>query len=103
MLLAHKFQFANEKYATDYPANIGPHMTNTDSGPFMDLTSRDQPARKRSAARRSATAGIRIIISRPTCYSTFNDDDFRLGTECRADHAWRDRGTDRRQNRSSGC
>jgi hypothetical protein len=33
MQLARKFQFANEKYATDYPANIGPHMTNTDSGP----------------------------------------------------------------------
>ena len=28
---------ANEKYATDYPAAVGPHMTNTDSTPFMDL------------------------------------------------------------------
>ena len=28
---------ANEKYATDYPAAVGPHMTNTDSDPFKDL------------------------------------------------------------------
>ena len=38
MALAHKFQLADDKYATDYPANVGPHMTNTDSTPFMDLT-----------------------------------------------------------------
>ena len=35
--LAWVFQAANEKYATDYPAAIGSHMTNTDSTPFMDL------------------------------------------------------------------
>ena len=35
--LAWIFHSANQKYATDYPANVGPHMTNTDSGPFMDL------------------------------------------------------------------
>src|SRR5665213_582799 len=28
---------ANEKYATDYPAALGNHMTNTDSLPFQDL------------------------------------------------------------------
>ena len=37
MKLAFFFQRANEKYATDYPAAVGPHMTNTDSTPFMDL------------------------------------------------------------------
>jgi len=31
------FRDANEKYATDYPAAVGHHMTNTDSTPFMDL------------------------------------------------------------------
>src|SRR5256886_7138893 len=36
-LLAWTFQAANEKYATDYPASVGPHMTNTDSDPFQDL------------------------------------------------------------------
>ena len=37
MKLAFLFQTANEKYATDYPASVGPHMTNTDSDPFKDL------------------------------------------------------------------
>jgi hypothetical protein len=36
MTLAFHFRAANEKYATDYPAAVGPHMTNTDSTPFMD-------------------------------------------------------------------
>src|SRR5213080_3687978 len=36
--LAWAFAAANEKYATDYPAIVGNHMTNTDSTPFMDLT-----------------------------------------------------------------
>ncbi len=35
--LAWVFQVANEKYATDYPASVGSHMTNTDSAPFQDL------------------------------------------------------------------
>ena len=38
MILAHKFQLANDQYANDYPSTVGPHMTNTDSTPFMDLT-----------------------------------------------------------------
>ena len=35
--LAFHFRDANEKYATDYPAAVGHHMTNTDSSPFMDF------------------------------------------------------------------
>src|SRR5207249_1790403 len=35
--LAFLFRDANEKYATDYPAAVGHHMTNTDSTPFMDF------------------------------------------------------------------
>ena len=27
---------------------VGPHMTNTDSGPFMDIVAGDQPARERA-------------------------------------------------------
>ena len=42
------FTAANEKYATDYPAAVGPHMTNTDSAPFQDLVAGDQPARERA-------------------------------------------------------
>jgi hypothetical protein len=78
MLLAHKFQYANEKYATDYPANIGSHMTNTDSTPFMDVTA--------ALSLREAERGSQIGNGwdphhhQPTdMYTTFNDDDFRLG------------------------
>ena len=35
--LAWTLAAANEKYATDYPATVGSHMTNTDSTPFMDV------------------------------------------------------------------
>ena len=34
--LAWFLHAANAEYATDYPAQVGPHMTNTDSTPFMD-------------------------------------------------------------------
>jgi hypothetical protein len=78
MLLAHKFQLANEKYATDYPAAIGPHMTNTDSSPFEDLTP--------SLSLRETERGSQIGNGwdphhhQPTdVFITFNDDDFRLG------------------------
>ncbi|MCY4122515.1 MAG: M20/M25/M40 family metallo-hydrolase, partial [Acidobacteria bacterium] len=36
--LAFRFKAANDAYATDYPATVGPHMTNTDSTPFMNVT-----------------------------------------------------------------
>ena len=35
--LAWAMATANDKYATDYPAQVGQHMTNTDSGPFQDI------------------------------------------------------------------
>ncbi len=78
MLLAHKFQFANEKYATDYPASIGPHMSNTDSGPFMDLV----PAISLRELERGAQIGNGWDPNhhQPTdVYSHYSDDDFRLG------------------------
>jgi hypothetical protein len=78
MHLARTFQLANEKYATDYPANIGPHMTNTDSTPFMDLT----PAISLRENERGAQLGNGWDPHhhQPTdLYTTFNDDDFRLG------------------------
>ena len=37
MKLAFFFRDANEKYATDYPAAVGHHMSNTNSSEFMDL------------------------------------------------------------------
>jgi hypothetical protein len=78
MELAHKFQFANEKYATDYPASVGPHMSNTDSGPFMELV----PAISLRELERGAQIGNGWDPHhhQPTdLYVTFSDDDFRLG------------------------
>jgi len=78
MRLGHKFQLANEKYATDYPANVGPHMTNTDSTPFMDLV----PSISLRENERGAQLGNGWDPHhhQPTdVYTTFNDDDFRLG------------------------
>jgi hypothetical protein len=76
--LAWLFHAANEKYATDYPAQVGPHMTNTDSGPFQDLI----PA----ISLRENERGIQIGSGwdpqwhQPTdVYTTYNDKDFRLG------------------------
>jgi hypothetical protein len=78
MALAHQFQLADDKYATTYPANVGPHMTNTDSSPFMDLT----PSLSLREVERGAQmgAGWDPQHHQPTdVYSFYNDDDFRLG------------------------
>jgi hypothetical protein len=78
MRMAHKFQLADDKYADTYPANVGPHMTNTDSTPFMDLT----PSISLREVERGAQmgAGWDPQHHQPTdVYSFYNDDDFRLG------------------------
>ena len=69
---------ANESYATDYPAAVGPHMTNTDSTPFMDLA----PAISVRENERGSEigAGWDPHWHQPTdVYATFSDQDFRLG------------------------
>jgi Peptidase family M28 len=76
--LAWFFKAANEKYATDYPAAVGPHMTNTDSTPFMDLV----PAISLRENERGAQvgAGWNPHWHQPTdVFATFSDKDFRLG------------------------
>jgi hypothetical protein len=76
--LAWAFYTANEAYATDYPANVGPHMTNTDSTPFMDLV----PAISVRENQRGTQigAGWDPHWHQPTdVYATFTDADFRLG------------------------
>ena len=78
MRLAHKFQLANDKYADRYPVNVGLHMTNTDSTPFMD----EVPAISVREAERGAQLGNGWDPQhhQPTdVYSFYNDDDFRLG------------------------
>jgi hypothetical protein len=76
--LAWALHAANEKYATDYPANVGPRMTNTDSTAFMDLVP--------SVSLRENERGIHTGNGwnphwhQPTdLYATYSDKDFRLG------------------------
>lgn len=76
--LAWIFEAANEKYATDYPASVGSHMTNTDSGPFQDVVA--------AISLRENERGTQIGSGwdphwhQPTdVYATFSDKDFRLG------------------------
>jgi hypothetical protein len=76
--LAWVLHAANEKYASDYPASVGPHMTNTDSTPFMDVVA--------AVSLRENERGVQIGSGwdphwhQPTdLYSTFSDKDFRLG------------------------
>jgi peptidase M28-like protein len=78
MKLAFFFREANEKFATDYPAAVGPHMTNTDSTPFMDLVPaislRENERGMHTGAGWSPTWHQPIDV-----YTTFSDKDFRLG------------------------
>jgi Peptidase family M28 len=76
--LAWIMEVANEKYASDYPAQVGSHMTNTDSGPFIDII----PA----ISLRENERGIQIGNGwdpqwhQPTdVFTTYSDADFRLG------------------------
>ena len=76
--LAFRFKAANDAYATDYPAAVGPHMTNTDSTPFMNVTP--------SISLRENERGMHIGAGwnphwhQPTdVFHTYTDDDFRLG------------------------
>jgi len=76
--LAWALKAANDKYATDYPATVGPHMTNTDSTPFMNLV----PA----ISLRENERGMQIGAGwdpnwhQPSdVFTTYSDKDFRLG------------------------
>jgi hypothetical protein len=76
--LAWAFKTANERYATDYPATVGPHMSNTDSGPFMNLV----PAISLRENERGAQigAGWDPNWHQPSdVFTTYTDKDFRLG------------------------
>lgn len=76
--LAWAFYAANEAYASDYPASVGPHMTNTDSTPFMDLI----PAISVRELERGTQigAGWDPHWHQPIdLYANYSDADFRLG------------------------
>src|SRR5438270_3363545 len=76
--LAWTLQAANEKYATDYPASVGSHMTNTDSAPFQDLVA--AISLRENERGTQIGAGWDPNWHQPTdLYSTYSDKDFRLG------------------------
>ena len=78
MKLAFVFKAAADDYNTDYPAAVGPHMTNTDSGPFQDIV----PSISLRENERGAQTGGGWNPTWHTpldVWTTFTDDDFRLG------------------------
>ncbi len=78
MKLAFVFKAAADAYNTDYPATVGPHMTNTDSGPFMNIV----PSISLRENERGAQTGAGWNPTWHTpldVWTTFTDDDFRLG------------------------
>jgi len=78
MALAFVFKAANEAYATDYPASVGPHMTNTDSNDFMNLVA---SISLREAERGSEIGGGWDPLGHTPgdVFTAYKDEDFRLG------------------------
>jgi hypothetical protein len=78
MKLAFFFRKSNEKYATDYPAAVGPYMTNTDSRPFQDLV--PSLSLRENERGMQTGAGWNPTWHQPIdVFSTFSDKDFKLG------------------------
>lgn len=78
MRLAFVFKAAADAYNTDYPATVGPHMTNTDSTPFMNIV----PSISLRENERGAHTGGGWNPSWHTpldVWTNFTDKDFRLG------------------------
>jgi hypothetical protein len=78
MKLALVVKLAADKYTTDYPGTLGPHMTNTDSTPFMNIV----PAISMRENERGmhTGAGWNPHWHQPTdLFATFSDKDFKLG------------------------
>jgi hypothetical protein len=78
MKLAFFWRAANEKFATHYPASVGPHMTNTDSDPFKDLVPslslRENERGREIGGNWDPTHHQPIDV-----LTTFTDKDFMLG------------------------
>jgi hypothetical protein len=76
--LAWAFRAANDKYASNYPAAVGPHMTNTDSTPFMDLV--PSISLRENERGQQIGAGWNPHWHQATdLVSTFSDKDYALG------------------------
>ena len=78
MELAFFFKAAADEYNTDYPATVGPHMTNTDSTPFMNqvpsISLRENERGAHTGAGWNPTWHTPLEV-----WTTFDDVDFRLG------------------------
>jgi hypothetical protein len=77
MQLAFAVKAAADKYSKNYPGTVGPHMTNTDSGPFMDIV----PAISLRENERGmhTGAGWNPHWHQPTdMFATYSDKDFAL-------------------------
>jgi hypothetical protein len=76
--LAWTLEQVDEKYATDYPASVGSHMTNTDSSSFMnDVAAISVRENERGT---EIGNGWDPQWHQPTdVYATYNEKDFRLG------------------------
>ncbi len=78
MKLAFAFKAAADAYTTHYPAMVGPHMTNTDSGPFQDLVA--AISLRENERGMQTGAGWNPHWHQPTdLFATFSDKDFLLG------------------------
>ena len=76
--LAWMFRAANSKYATHYPAAVGPHMTNTDSVPFMNEVA--AISLRENERGMQIGAGWNPHWHQPTdLYASYSDKDFLLG------------------------
>ena len=76
--LAFVVKTAADKYSKNYPGTVGPHMTNTDSGRFMNIV----PAISLRENERGmhTGAGWNPHWHQPTdLFTTFSDKDFTLG------------------------
>ena len=78
MELAFFFKAAADEYNTDYPATVGPHMTNTDSTPFLNqvpsISLRENERGAHTGAGWNPTWHTPLDV-----WTTFDDEDFRLG------------------------
>lgn len=78
MKLAFVLREANDRYATDYPAAVSPHMSNTDSTPFMDLVAAVSVRENQRGAQ--IGAGWNPHYHQATDrFSSYSDQDFLLG------------------------
>ena len=78
MGLAFLFRDANERYATDYPAAVGNHMTNTDSSVFMNLVP-SISLRENERGMQNGAGWNPHYHQATDRFSSYSDKDFRLG------------------------